>query len=59
VAAHLDEDRRIGLFAELEELNVQAWMTGTDARLFEPLGRGAEFFRVDDGQVMPGPATRT
>ncbi len=57
VAAHLDEDRRIGLFAELEELGVQAWMTGTDARLFEPLEGGAEFFRVDDGQVVPGTAS--
>jgi DNA replication and repair protein RecF len=53
VAAHLDEDRRIGLFAELEELGVQAWMTGTDARLFEPLEHRAEFFRVGDGSAAP------
>jgi DNA replication and repair protein RecF len=49
VAAHLDEERRVGLFEELKELGVQAWMTGTDARLFEPLEGRAEFFRVGDG----------
>ena len=53
VAAHLDEERRLGLFAELEELGVQAWMTGTDARLFEPLAGRAEFFSVSDGRVEP------
>ena len=53
VAAHLDEERRTGLFEELEELRLQAWMTGTDARLFEPLGPGAEFFRVSDGSAAP------
>jgi DNA replication and repair protein RecF len=53
VAAHLDEERRTGLFEELEELRVQAWMTGTDARLFEPLGPWAEFFRVSDGSAAP------
>ncbi|MFW6077967.1 MAG: DNA replication/repair protein RecF [Hyphomicrobiales bacterium] len=53
VAAHLDEDRRFGLFAELEELGVQAWMTGTDTRLFEPLEHRAEFFRVSDGSAAP------
>jgi DNA replication and repair protein RecF len=58
VAAHLDEERRIGLFGEIEELGVQAWMTGTDARLFEPLGGRVEFFSVSDGQVeaMAAPA---
>jgi DNA replication and repair protein RecF len=54
VAAHLDEERRVGLFSELEEIGVQAWMTGTDARLFEPLHGKAEFFRIGDGLVMPG-----
>jgi DNA replication and repair protein RecF len=52
VAAHLDEERRIGLFDELEQLGGQAWMTGTDARLFEPLEGRAEFFRVGDGLAV-------
>jgi DNA replication and repair protein RecF len=54
VVAHLDEERRVGLFSELKEFGVQAWMTGTDARLFEPLGGGAEFFRIDDGLATSG-----
>lgn len=56
VAAHLDEERRIGLFGELEELGLQAWMTGTDARLFEPLDGRAEYFRVGDGGAVPARA---
>jgi DNA replication and repair protein RecF len=52
IAAHLDEDRRAGLFAALEELEAQAWMTGTDARLFEPLVGKAQFFRIDSGKAV-------
>ena len=39
VAAHLDKDRRASLFAEILALGAQAWMTGTDAGLFEGPGR--------------------
>ena len=38
VAAHLDTGRRSALFAEVEALGAQAWMTGTGAELFEGLG---------------------
>lgn len=34
-AAHLDRDRRAALFDELIELGGQAWLTGTEAFLFE------------------------
>ncbi|MEL6479701.1 MAG: DNA replication and repair protein RecF, partial [Pseudomonadota bacterium] len=37
VAAHLDADRRAALYAEIETLGCQAWMTGTGAELFEAL----------------------
>ncbi|MGF1552254.1 MAG: DNA replication/repair protein RecF [Paracoccaceae bacterium] len=37
VAAHLDERRRRALFAEIDALGAQAWMTGTDAGLFDGL----------------------
>ena len=53
VAAHLDEERRIGLFGELEDLGVQAWMTGSDAGLFEPLDGRAEVLRISDGSAVP------
>jgi len=34
-AAHLDRDRRAALFDELLEIGGQAWLTGTEAFLFE------------------------
>ncbi|MEL7344332.1 MAG: DNA replication/repair protein RecF [Pseudomonadota bacterium] len=51
VAAHLDEGRRASLYDEICALGAQAWMTGTDANLFEALGDRAEYLTVeeDDG----------
>jgi len=37
VAAHLDGTRRAALFAEIAEIGAQAWMTGTEAHLFDEL----------------------
>ena len=37
VAAHLDADRRRALYAEIEMLGCQAWMTGTGPELFDGL----------------------
>lgn len=51
IAAHLDAERRVGLFRVLQELQAQVWMTGTDAELFEPLRDIAEFYRVEDGAI--------
>jgi DNA replication and repair protein RecF len=53
IAAHLDETRRAALFAVLEELQTQVWMTGTDQSLFAPLHGRAEFYRVEDGALAP------
>jgi len=53
VAAHLDEARRRALFDELLTLGTQAWLTGTDAHLFDPLGRHAQHFRVFDATIHP------
>ena len=38
VAAHLDASRRAALYAEVRALGAQAWMTGTEAELFDALG---------------------
>lgn len=46
IAAHLDTDRRAALFDEICALGAQAWMTGTEAGLFEALKRRAQFFEV-------------
>lgn len=51
IAAHLDEDRRRALFAEILELGLQAWMTGTDAELFRSLDDGAQVFEVEDATL--------
>ncbi len=51
VAAHLDRQRREGLFATLEALGCQAWMTGTDGHLFEGLGARAQCFHVEAGTL--------
>jgi DNA replication and repair protein RecF len=53
IAAHLDEGRRRALFDEIDALNVQAWMTGTDAPAFTALEARAQFKRVSDGQIRP------
>jgi DNA replication and repair protein RecF len=51
VAAHLDRERRQGLFGALAALGCQAWMTGTDVELFADLGRESIVFHVEDGTV--------
>ncbi len=51
IVAHLDEVRREGLFHEIDRLEAQAWMTGTDAAHFAPMGARAQHFRVENGGV--------
>ncbi|UCI19399.1 DNA replication/repair protein RecF [Mesorhizobium sp. B2-1-8] len=53
IAAHLDGGRRAALFSILEDLNCQAFMTGTDAALFSSLHGRAQFLTVDHGMVGP------
>ena len=55
VTAHLDAARRDALFDELSALGGQAWLTGTEDALFEPLGARAQRLRVADGAVTPIP----
>src|SRR5262249_6761910 len=53
VAAHLDPGRRTALFGEILRLKAQAWLTGTDAALFEELRGQAQFFSVADATLAP------
>ena len=46
-AAHLDRDRRAALFDELIELGGQAWLTGTEAFLFEAFGDRAQRVEIE------------
>lgn len=47
VAAHLDQVRRAALFDEIETLSLQAFLTGTDATLFDALEGRALGVRVE------------
>jgi DNA replication and repair protein RecF len=51
IAAHLDLLRREALFAAIEKLGAQAWMTGTDEQVFAPLRNTAQFFTVANGSI--------
>ena len=48
-AAHLDADRRAALYDELSALPGQAWLTGTEAFLFEAFAARAQRVEVRDG----------
>jgi len=54
IAAHLDGDRRKGLFEELIRSGAQCWLTGTDRMQFEALQGKAQFFTVSDGTIQQG-----
>ncbi len=53
VAAHLDRRRRAALFAALDALGGQVFMTGADPTLFAELPEGAEIFSVRGGMIEP------
>lgn len=58
IAAHLDETRRAALYDEICALGAQAWMTGTDAHLFDALGGRGQHLAVSEdagtSRVDPG-----
>ncbi len=54
IAAHLDPARRGALFAALDALGSQCWMTGTDPDLFVS-ARNAARFSVQTGALLSGP----
>lgn len=51
VTAHLDAERRQGLYEELAAFGAQTWMTGTDARLFESIAHTADVASVEAGSI--------
>lgn len=53
VVAHLDRTRRLALFDELDALDAQSWMTGTDQALFDGFADRAQFFQVADAAILP------
>jgi DNA replication and repair protein RecF len=53
IAAHLDPRRRAALYAALEALGSQVWMTGADPALFAELADRADRLQVTPGCVDP------
>ncbi len=51
VVAHLDPNRRAALFEEIKDLKAQAWMTGTDALLFDALKGYAQYLEIEGGRI--------
>jgi DNA replication and repair protein RecF len=51
VAAHFDPRRREALYAELEALAGQVWMTGADPALFATLQGRADLLQVTPGRI--------
>jgi DNA replication and repair protein RecF len=54
VAAHLDPERRTALYDEICALGAQAWMTGTEQSLFEPLGDRAQYLSLSETGGVSG-----
>jgi DNA replication and repair protein RecF len=55
VAAHLDPRRRAGLYAALDTLGAQVFMTGADPALFGDLPADSMRLAVTGGRVFPAP----
>jgi DNA replication and repair protein RecF len=55
VVAHLDPGRRDALFAALDRLGAQVWMTGADPAAFAEATTRAEVFSVSPGRVQRNP----
>jgi DNA replication and repair protein RecF len=51
IAAHLDNIRRAALYDELERIEAQTWLTGTDAEMFATLSGRAVFVEVTNGAL--------
>jgi len=49
-AAHLDENARVKLFSDLNELNAQVWATGLDINVFANIP-GALFVTCQNGTI--------
>jgi DNA replication and repair protein RecF len=56
VAAHLDPMRRAALFAELESLGGQVWMTGADPAAFAEVSFKAQRLDISLGRIAPSAA---
>ena len=51
ITAHLDAGRREALFERIAGLQLQAWMSGTEASAFDSLRESATFLHIEHGSV--------
>lgn len=51
VAAHLDAQRRAALFEAVTALGGQAWMTGTESRIFADFTKNVTHIQICDGRL--------
>ena len=51
VVAHLDELKREALLNKIKDLNVQAWITSTDANLFASMRNCAQFLEIKNNTI--------
>lgn len=51
VSAHLDKARKTALFGLLEGLGLQAWMTGTEAQVFDGVSASTVVYQVAKGTL--------
>ena len=54
VAAHLDAKRRSALFEALHDLGGQSWFSGSDASLFEGIGKATQFMKIHETEHDSG-----
>ena len=52
VVAHLDDAKREALLKKIRDLKVQAWITSTDASLFDSMRDCAQFFEIKNNIVF-------
>jgi len=58
VVAHLDPSRRAALYAELEQLGAQAFLTGADAAAFVEIETRADMLEISPGLVRKAPVRK-
>lgn len=52
VTTHLDIQKRDALLTKINDLHLQAWITSTEPQNFRILQNSAQFFRINQGQIL-------
>lgn len=52
IVAHLDDAKREALLQRIRDLHVQAWITSTDAHLFDSMRDCSQFFEIKNNNIF-------